>query len=205
VRAVVQFGTRPTSRLGHVGRRRDAHALGAGVPGVAPARLCVTTRESRLDRFREAQNAPRSGFDTALDEIRTGGKRGHWIWYVFPQMSGLGSSSLSRHFAIDDEGEAAEFLRDSELRTRYLKIAHAVSEQLRTGQTLHALMGSDVDAEKLVSSLTLFEHVANKLSETDSADVYHDVATTAADILAVAASQGHGRCAHTLRRLGQLS
>ena len=115
---------------------------------------------SRLDRFRDAQNSSDAGFESALDELRRGRKSGHWIWYIFPQIAGLGTSDAARTFALEGEEEAAEFLRDTELRSRLLTIASAVADQLRTGRTqsLRALMGSDIDARKVVSSLTLFGH-----------------------------------------------
>jgi uncharacterized protein (DUF1810 family) len=158
---------------------------------------------SRLERFREAQNSSYKGFESALEELRTGGKSGHWIWYVFPQISGLGTSGASQTFAIDGEEEAVEFLRDSELRSRLLTIANAVAEQLRSGKakSLRALMGSDIDAKKVVSSLTLFGQVAKKLHETEGIDTYSSIATVTDDVLAVAASQGYPPCAYTLRRI----
>ena len=69
------------------------------------------------------------GFEAALHEIQAGGKRGHWIWYVFPQLAGLGSSGLSHTFAIADKHEAAEFLRDPKLRSRLHTITAAVAAQ----------------------------------------------------------------------------
>src|SRR4029079_17352418 len=104
---------------------------------------------SRLERFKEAQNASHAGFESALAEIRAGGKRGHWIWYIFPQLDGLGTSGNSRAFAIEGEKEAADFLRDLELRSRLLTVATAVAEQLKTGKTpsLRALMASDIDTQ----------------------------------------------------------
>jgi uncharacterized protein (DUF1810 family) len=154
-----------------------------------------------LDRFRDAQDSAYEGFESALDEVQTGGKSGHWIWYMFPQISGLGTSGNSQTFAIDGEVEAAEFLRDPELRSRYLSIAQAVAEQLRTGKPLRALMGSDVDAKKVVSSLTLFGHVAKKLHDTEGTSAYRSVAIVADEVLAVAATQGYPPCAYTLQRL----
>ena len=154
-----------------------------------------------LDRFRDAQDSSYEGFESALDEMRTGGKRGHWIWYVFPQISGLGTSGASKTFAIDDEVEAAEFLRDSELRSRYLTIAQAVAEQLRTGTPLRALMGSDIDAKKIVSSLTLFGHVATKLDDTEGVGAYRALAIVADEILTMAGAQGYPPCAYTRHRL----
>ena len=133
--------------------------------------------------------------------MRTGGKTGHWIWYVFPQISGLGTSGTSQAFAIDGEEEAAAFLRDALLRSRFLTIVQAVDEQLKTGKALRALLGSDIDAKKVVSSLTLFGHVARKLHGTEGIDAYGSVATAADDVLSLAATQGYPACAYTLRRL----
>jgi uncharacterized protein (DUF1810 family) len=158
---------------------------------------------SSLERFRLAQDSSSSGFEVALGEICAGGKRGHWIWYVFPQLSGLGSSGSASMFGVAGEREAAEFLRDPELRSRLLAIATAVMDQLRTDATrsLRVLMGSDLDARKLVSSMTLFGHVARKLHETDRLDAYNSMATVADTILAEAARQGYPPCAFTLGRL----
>lgn len=156
---------------------------------------------SRLARFREAQNSSPGGFKAALDELRAGRKRGHWIWYVFPQISGLGTSGASLTFAIDSQEEATEFLRDSELCSRLLAIANVVAEQLRTGKPLRALMGSDIDAKKVVSSLTLFANVAKKVDDLERSDAVSQIAKVADEVLALAASQGYPPCAYTLRRL----
>jgi uncharacterized protein (DUF1810 family) len=157
----------------------------------------------RLDRFRQAQDSPHAGFASALAEIRSGRKRGHWIWYVFPQISGLGSSELSRRFAIENEEEAEAFLRDRELRSRLFAMSNALVEQVKgdAARSLQAVMNSEIDARKVVSSLTLFRHVARTLRETESTDVYDPFAAVADEILAIAASQGHPPCEHTLRRL----
>ena len=157
-----------------------------------------------LERFRQAQNAPFAGFAAALDEVRAGGKRSHWIWYVFPQIDGLGSSPTAQRFALHGEEETAAFLRDSELRGRYLTIASAVEEQLRTypGTSLRMLMGSGIDARKLVSSLTLFRHVAQELHAREPHDDYAAIARVADAILARAEAEGYPPCAFTLRQLG---
>jgi len=159
---------------------------------------------SRLERFKVAQNQAHAGFASALEEIRAGAKVGHWIWYIFPQLGGLGSSSASRAFAIDGEEEAIEYLRDPELRSRLLTMTSAVAQQLKTGKarSLRALMGSDIDVQKLVSSLTLFEHVANRLDAVpDHHDACRSLAAIAEDVLAAAASEGYPACAYTLERL----
>jgi uncharacterized protein (DUF1810 family) len=152
-----------------------------------------------IERFRDAQNAPVAGFAAARDELRSGAKRSHWIWYMFPQLAGLGRSDHARRFALAGEAEAAEYLRDPELRARYLTIATVVAEQLRSGGTsLRALMGSDIDATKLVSSLTLFRHVARTLQGDDD---YAAIDRVADAILTHAAEQGYPPCAETLRRI----
>src|SRR5438874_13050014 len=122
-----------------------------------------------LERFHEAQAEHSAGYDTALAEIRAGGKRSHWIWYIFPQIEGLGRSSMARDYAIRDLDEACAYLRDPLLRARYEEIVAAVSEQLVRGLRLEALMGSRIDALKLVSSLTLFRAAAEPLARERSA------------------------------------
>lgn len=155
-----------------------------------------------LERFRTAQDAPGSGFEEALQEIRAGAKTGHWIWYVFPQLSGLGASAMSEAYAIADAAEAEAYLRNPTLRARLLTITAAVAEQSTTrDRPLRAVMGSETDARKLVSSLTLFEHVALMLQRTDGLDEYAALAEAAGAVLAAAAAAGYARCPSTLARL----
>ena len=158
-----------------------------------------------IERFREAQNSSYAGFDVALRELRAGGKRSHWIWYVFPQLEGLGRSEEAQRYGVKGIEEAAAFLRDPELRTRYHTIAVTVAEQLRTGgaPSLRALMGSDIDTVKLVSSLTLFGHVAGMLHAQDGLEDYAAIARVAEEILARAASEGYPSDAFTRRRLSE--
>ena len=157
----------------------------------------------RLERFRTAQRSPHAGFDAALRELESGRKRGHWIWYILPQLSGLGMSATSQRFAIADEREAIAYLRDPELRGRLLAIARVVEAQLARGVPLRELMGSDVDAQKTVSSLTLFGEVASRMARPGDDDEIRQIAERAAGVLGVAETQGHPRCAHTLQRLRQ--
>src|SRR5574339_754624 len=149
---------------------------------------------ARLDRFKTAQASPHAGFASALAEIRSGGKTGHWIWYVFPQIAGLGMSPASQAFGIGGENEAAEYLRDAELRAHLLSITAAVAERLRAGDppSLELLMGSDIDARKVVSSLTLFRHVAQRLQAVEPRDEYESLVTIADEVLATAAALGYG-------------
>ena len=71
-----------------------------------------------LERFHQAQARKWGGYASALAEIRKGRKSGHWIWYVFPQLDGLGHSSTARSYALRDLDEACAYLRDPLLRMR---------------------------------------------------------------------------------------
>ena len=154
-----------------------------------------------LQRFKDAQNQRGSGFESALAEIQSGGKRGHWIWYVFPQLAGLGYSSMSQAYAIENIGEAEAYLRDSVLRRRYLTIAIGVLEQVRKGRSLDRVMASSIDVQKLVSSLTLFGNVARRLHATEKNDEYVSLVRVADELLAAADAEGYPRCEFTLGRL----
>ena len=156
---------------------------------------------SQLDRFKQAQDNPYSGFATALAELRAGRKIGHWIWYVFPQLSGLGCSEVSHIYGIVDVAEGAAYLRDPVLRGRLLDAAMAVAERQRAGVPLSHLMGAPIDVLKLVSSLTLFGAIARRLNATDANDEYRRLADVAGEILAGAESEGYPRCRYTLRSL----
>jgi uncharacterized protein (DUF1810 family) len=154
-----------------------------------------------LDRYLDAQDRPHGGFRSALAEIRAGGKRSHWIWYVFPQLQGLGSSGPSVQYAIADVAEARAYLQHPELRSRLLAITSAVAAQLESGKPLAVVMGSSIDAKKLVSSLTLFAHVARQLDAAEPLDAHRDLATTAENVLAIAGEQGYPQCRFTLQHL----
>jgi uncharacterized protein (DUF1810 family) len=156
-----------------------------------------------LERFRQAQGETGSGFETALAEIRSGRKRSHWIWYIFPQVAGLGSSALSEMYAIDGPEEAAEYLKDPALSQRLLSITIAVAERLNNGVPLATLMGSRIDATKLMSSLTLFGHVAAALHKSQPGETYRALAAAADAVLKAGASEGYQRCRFTLERLGE--
>ena len=73
-----------------------------------------------LSRFLEAQ---KNAYDTALREIRAGWKRSHWMWYIFPQIQGLGYSAMAQHYAIRDLGEAREYLQHPVLGPRLIEIS----------------------------------------------------------------------------------
>jgi uncharacterized protein (DUF1810 family) len=112
-----------------------------------------------LDRFHSAQSAGSpSAHDRALAELRSGRKRSHWIWFVLPQLAGLGRSAMAQRYGIAHLAEARTYLADPLLRQRLEAVIAVIDAQLsQPGQSLERLMGSGLDAAKTVSSLTLFE------------------------------------------------
>jgi uncharacterized protein (DUF1810 family) len=165
-------------------------------------------RES-LDRFREAQGAPHAGFAVALRELQAGRKTSHWIWYVFPQLAGLGQSSTAAYYGLAGAEEAADYLRDQVLGDRLVTATAVVRTHLaRTNARLvrlEELMGSYLDALKLVSCMTLFQHVAKALYAVDPQSRFAVMAAHAEKVLAAAAADGYGRCEYTEEHLRRLS
>jgi uncharacterized protein (DUF1810 family) len=104
----------------------------------------------RLDRFIEAQ-AP--VYAQALGELRAGEKQSHWMWFVFPQIAGLGESATSRAYAIQSLAEARAYLAHPVLGARLRECCQTLMN-LRA-KSAHAIFGS-IDAMKLHSCLTLF-------------------------------------------------
>ena len=105
-----------------------------------------------LARFVEAQDADGT-YSRALRELRDGRKRSHWMWFVFPQIAGLGQSQISRRYAIASLEEASEYLRHPVLGPRLLACVGALVHL--EGRSADQVFGS-IDAQKLRSSMTLF-------------------------------------------------
>ena len=106
-----------------------------------------------LQRFVDAQAGT---YEQALGELRRGRKSGHWMWWVFPQVAGLGTSPTSQHYAIADLDEARAYFRHDVLGPRLLECCRALLD-LDDGLTAEHVLGS-IDAIKLRSSMTLFAH-----------------------------------------------
>ena len=104
-----------------------------------------------LERFVTAQDQGGT-YDRALTELRRGHKTSHWMWFVFPQIAGLGRSATSQHYAISGLDEARAYLAHPVLRPRLLTCAEVVAG---SDQTATEIFGG-VDAQKLGSSMTLF-------------------------------------------------
>ena len=110
----------------------------------------------RLGRFVSAQDSG-DGYDTILAELRAGEKVSHWMWYVFPQVGGLGSSSMAQQYAIGSLAEARAYLAHPVLAAR---LRDAVDALLGVeGRGITRILGA-VDAMKLRSSMTLFDAAA---------------------------------------------
>lgn len=109
------------------------------------------TDDFDLDRFVDAQAQV---WPRALDEIRRGAKRSHWMWYIFPQLAGLGRSAMAQRYAISGLDEARAYLAHPVLGARYLECVEALQDLAASDPV--AVFG-EVDAMKLRSSLTLFE------------------------------------------------
>ncbi len=108
-----------------------------------------------LSRFLEAQEGV---YSTVLAELRGGHKRSHWMWYIFPQIDGLGFSSTTRYYAIKNEEEARQYLKHPVLGARLLECAKTVLDV--DGRSASEIFGPPDDL-KLRSSMTLFAQVSD--------------------------------------------
>jgi len=116
----------------------------------------VTSGPYDLERFVAAQDA-RGTYASALAELRSGRKTGHWMWFVFPQITGLGRTEMSRRYAISSLEEARAYLAHPMLGERLRECARVLLEL--NGGTADDVLGP-VDAMKLRSSMTLFARAA---------------------------------------------
>jgi uncharacterized protein (DUF1810 family) len=108
-----------------------------------------------LERFVEAQ---RSTYDQALAELVAGAKQSHWMWFVFPQVAGLGFSAMSQRYAIGSRAEAEAYLAHPVLGPRLIECTRLVLAV--EGRTINAILGAPDDA-KFRSSMTLFGAVSD--------------------------------------------
>ena len=109
-----------------------------------------------LERFVTAQNAGGT-YAHAVEELRRGHKTSHWMWFVFPQIAGLGQSQMSRTYAISSLDEAKAYLRHPVLGPRLVECARLVATS--HASTAEQIFGA-IDTLKLRSSMTLFRRAA---------------------------------------------
>lgn len=108
-----------------------------------------------LHRFIEAQNGI---YEQALGELKTGRKRSHWMWFIFPQIAGLGTSPMAEKYAIRSAEEASAYLADPILGSRLLRCVESILAI--KDRSAHDIMGSPDDL-KLRSSMTLFSAISD--------------------------------------------
>ena len=111
-----------------------------------------------LDRFLEAQERM---YEIALKEIKNGEKESHWMWYIFPQLRGLGKSQMAYAYGINGIEEAKAYIEHPVLSARLIEICEALLEH-KNGD-IEDILG-DIDAMKLRSSMTLFAFISEKNS-----------------------------------------
>ena len=110
-----------------------------------------------IERFLDAQNAVYAGYQQALEEVRNGRKVGHWIWYVFPQMKGLGHSERANYYGIADREESEYYLLNFTLNDRIHEISEALLQH--KGKSVYRIFG-EIDAMKVQSCMTLFDAIS---------------------------------------------
>ena len=107
-----------------------------------------------LQRFLDAQE---NDYADALREIKQGYKQNHWIWFIFPQMRGLGRSSMAEYYGISSIEEARAYLDHPTLRARLIEISMALLQH-KGKSTAYEILGT-IDAIKVRSRMTLFDHI----------------------------------------------
>ena len=105
--------------------------------------------------MKDSLKRKKTDYNIALDEMKNGRKRSHWIWYIFPQLRGLGSSAYSYVYGLADAEEAKSYINHPLLGKRLREITAVLLSH--KDKDVETLMGSSVDAVKLCSSMTLFD------------------------------------------------
>jgi uncharacterized protein (DUF1810 family) len=132
-----------------------------------------------LERFVRVQDEGGT-YDRALGELQRGRKSSHWMWFVFPQIAGLGHSAMSQRYAIRSLDEAEAYLRHAVLGARLVACARCVAETV--DRTAEDIFGG-IDAQKLHSSMTLFARAAPDIAEFGRVlDKYFDAVADPATI-----------------------
>ena len=121
--------------------------------------------EEDLYRYNKAQDKV---YDQVLSELHNGKKRTHWMWFIFPQIAGLGRSSTTEFYAIKNKEEAVLYLNDPILRKRLEECTNIIFEY--EGKTASQIFGFP-DDKKLKSSMTLFAYISNSNS------IFHQMLT----------------------------
>ena len=139
--------------------------------GINNTKMNNQAKRRNLLRFLHAQDSGgiydgTGTYAQALEEVRAGHKRGHWIWYVFPQMKGLGHSEISEFYGINGREEAKAYIEHPILRERLVEICEAV---LHNEKSVYEIFGSDTIKVRAcillfasVSDIPVFKQIKNK-------------------------------------------
>lgn len=122
-----------------------------------------------LQRFLDGQ---RFSYDTALKEMKAGEKRNHWIWYIFPQIKGLGHSPNSQFYGITDSEEAKAYLAHPVLGAKLREITQEVLNH--ADKDINVIMGGRIDAMKFKSSMTLFDSITPNDIFAQALEIFFD-------------------------------
>lgn len=113
--------------------------------------------EDNITRFLDAQDSRRNGYSVALREIMAGEKISHWIWFIFPQLRGLGHSHMAQYYGIVDRHEAEDYLNHPVLGSRLREITEALLNH--SDKSAISILGG-IDAMKVRSCMTLFDCIS---------------------------------------------
>ena len=154
------FAVCPKSAKRHTPETAEQHKFIASyIQGLKQNDIKVSEGNPKegVRRFVDAQNAAYAGYKQALEEVRNGRKVWHWIWYVFPQMRGLGHSERANYYGIADREEAEDYLLNFTLNDRIHEISEALLQH--KGKSVYRIFG-EIDAMKVQSSMTLFDAIS---------------------------------------------
>lgn len=156
------FSACPKSARRHTPETAEQHQFIAKyIQELKPNKENTSIRDDRfkdgVKRFVEAPNATYAGYKQALEEVRNGRKVWHWIWYVFPQMRGLGHSERANYYGIADREEAEDYLLNFTLNDRIHEISEALLQHKE--KSVYRIFG-EIDAMKVQSSMTLFDAIS---------------------------------------------
>lgn len=122
-----------------------------------------------LQRFLDAQ---KNNYADALREIKQGYKQSHWIWFIFPQMRGLGRSSMAEYYGISSIEEARAYLDHPTLKARLIEISTALLQH-KGKSTAYEILGT-IDAIKVRSCMTLFDHILPNTIFAEVLDAFYN-------------------------------
>ena len=125
-------------------------------------------KEQDLQRFHEAQKGT---YEQALKELQNGHKETHWMWFIFPQLKGLGSTDYSVYYGIDGKEEAITYLKDPILKKRLIALCETLLElEISDPEKIF----SRIDAVKLRSCMTLFDAIGDEIIFQKVIDKFYD-------------------------------